>query len=454
MCGGHRPAGRPRLVRRGSVPSGDTRSGHHLDGRAPRILAHAIGTVDGKRYRWVLVGVSATVNSLAWSVRSTFAVFYVALLAEFGWRRGEATLGYSFSWLLLLVFSPLAGWLYDRWGARVVVPAGGLILGVALAVTGQVTARWHYYLAFGVLGGAGIAFIQVPAAAIVSRWFLRSRGAAMGVISAGASASAIVFYPMNTYLIAAFGWRAAFAIFGLLVAAVTIPLAAFVYREPPEPGDGRREVTVDRQPGTTDEWTLGRALCSTPFWAVFAMWGFGVIGYQIMTTHQVAHALERGFSAVTLGWVFGLGGACTVAGNVIGGSLSDRWGRERVFALGSAIGIAGIGSLAWLDGPEDLLSLLGYVVAGVGFGMRISLLTAIPADIFAGRNLGVILGAAQGGGGVGGLIGPFLGGWLFDVTGSYLIAFAVAALAIAVSAVAAWVAAPRRAREASHAIAR
>jgi MFS family permease len=184
------------------------------------------------------------------------------------------------------------------------------------------------------------------------------------------------------------------------------------------------------------------------------MWGFGVIGYQIMTTHQVAHALERGFSAVTLGWVFGLGGACTVAGNVIGGSLSDRWGRERVFALGSAIGIAGIGSLAWLDGPEDLLFLLGYVVAGVGFGMRISLLTAIPADLFAGRNLGVILGAAQGGGGVGGLIGPFLGGWLFDVTGSYLIAFAVAALAIAVSAVAAWVAAPRRAREASPAIAR
>ena len=187
------------------------------------------------------------------------------------------------------------------------------------------------------------------------------------------------------------------------------------------------------------------ALRSVPFWAVFAMWGFGVIGYQIVTTHQVAHALDRGFSAATLGWVFGLGGACTVAGNVIGGFLSDRWGREWVFALGSAIGIAGIGCLGWLDGPEDFLLLLGYVVAGVGFGMRISLLAAIPADLFAGRHLGVILGAAQGGGGLGGFIGPFLGGWLFDVTGSYQIAFAVAALAIAASAVAAWVAAPRRA---------
>jgi MFS family permease len=184
------------------------------------------------------------------------------------------------------------------------------------------------------------------------------------------------------------------------------------------------------------------------------MWGFGVIGYQIVTTHQVAHALDRGFSAVTLGWVFGLGGACTVAGNVIGGSLSDRWGRGRVFALGSAMGIAGIGCLGWLDSPEDVLLLLGYVASGVGFGMRISLLAAIPTDLFAGRHLGVILGAAHGGGGLGGFIGPFLGGWLFDVTGSYQIAFGVAALAIAASAVAAWIAAPRRARAARRATSR
>jgi MFS family permease len=389
-----------------------------------------------------VVAVSATLSLLAWSVRSTFAVFYVALLDQFAWRRGEAALGYSLSWLLLVVFSPLAGWLYDRWGARRVVSAGGLLLGVALALTGLVTALWQYYLAFGVLGGAGIACIQIPAAAIVGRWFVRSRGAAMGIISAGASASAIIFYPLNTFLILMFGWRTALALFGLLVAVVAVPLAGVLYRDPPDTLHGRREA-----PGTPSleiggDWTLGRALRSVPFWAVFAMWGFGVIGYQIVTTHQVAHALDRGFSAATLGWMFGFGGACTVVGNVMGGILSDRWGRGSVFAVGSAVGIAGIGCLGWLEGPEDFLLLLGYVVAGVGFGMRISLLAAIPTDLFAGRHLGVILGAAQGGGGLGGFIGPFLGGWLFDVTGSYQVAFAVAALAIALSAVGAWIAAP------------
>ena len=405
-----------------------------------------------RSYGWIVAGVSATVNSLAWSVRSTFALFYVALLGEFGWGRGQAALGYSLSWLCLLVFSPLAGWLYDRWGARIMVPAGGLILGTALALTGQATAPWHYYVSLGVLGAAGIAGVMTPAAAIVGRWFVRSRGAAMGLIAAGSSASAVIFYPLNTWLIVTLGWREALLVFGLVVAGVTVPLAALLYRDPPDDVDGvsapPKAAPGDPPPGPRDEWTLGAALRTYQFWAVFIMWGLGVIGYQIVTTHQVAHAAERGFDAITLGWVFGLGGACTVAGNLLGGALSDRWGSGWVFALGSGIGIGGIGCLAWLRGPADLPVLLLYAASGVGFGMRIALLAAIPAELFAGRNLGTILGAAHGGGGLGGFIGPFLGGWLFDVTRSYDLAFIVASLAIAGSAVAAWIASPRRARPA------
>ena len=394
-----------------------------------------------------MVAVSATVNSLAWSVRSTFALFYVALLGEFGWARGQAAIGYSLSWLCLLVFGPLAGWLSDRWGARLVVPLGGALLGAALALTGAVTSLGQYYLTLGVLGAAGIACIMMPAAAIVSRWFVRSRGAAMGAIAAGSSASAIVFYPLNTWLIVTLGWRGALVVFGLVVTLVAVPLAALLYREPPaDPAPEHGEVgrDADAPPAAPEEWTLGAALRTYQFWAVVAMWALGVIGYQIITTHQVAHAAERGFGPMTLGWVFGLGGACTVVGNLLGGVLSDRWGSGTIFAIGSAVGIAGIACLAWLGGPDDLPLLLLYAASQVGFGMRIALLAAIPAELFAGRHLGAILGAANGGGGLGGFIGPFLGGWLFDVSGSYGLAFAVAGLTVAGSAVAAWIAAPRR----------
>jgi MFS family permease len=130
-----------------------------------------------------------------------------------------------------------------------------------------------------------------------------------------------------------------------------------------------------------------------------------------------------------------------MAGNLLGGWLSDRFGRGWVFAAGSIVAMGGIGCLALLNGPEDWPLLVVYTASGFGFGMRIAQLAAIPADAFAGPHLGAILGVVQAGGGLGGAIGPFLGGWLFDLTGNYRIAFTAAALAVGGSAVAAWVAA-------------
>src|SRR5437762_13023802 len=103
-------------------------------------------------YRWMVVGVSTAVNALAWGARSTFALYYVAMLEEFAWGRGPTALGYSLSWLGFVVFAPVAGWPSDRWGTRTVVAGGGVVLGVALALTGQGTSLLQYYLAFGVLG--------------------------------------------------------------------------------------------------------------------------------------------------------------------------------------------------------------------------------------------------------------------------------------------------------------
>ncbi|GIX49402.1 MAG: MFS transporter [Candidatus Tectimicrobiota bacterium] len=403
-------------------------------------------------YGWVIVALSTLVNLLAWSVRSSFALFYAAFVRELGWGRGEAALGYSLSWLCLFVFSPLAGRLYDRLGPRVIIPLGGLLLGTGLALTGQVRASWQYDLTFGVLVAAGMAGVMIPAAAVLGQWFVRHRGTAMGFISAGSSVSAVLFYPLNTWLIAQLGWRYALAVYGLIVALGIAPLAACFYRRhPSEVGqtpDGIPEEAVGVADEPCQQWELPlRCALRTPqLWAVFAMWGLGVIGYQIMTTHQVAHALAQGFTPATLAWVFSLAGACTTLGNLLGGALSDRWGREWVFSLGTAIAIAGVVRFAALAGAHDTAGLLFYALAGVGFGMRIALLAAIPADLFHGPYFGAILGFANGGGGLGGFIGPFLAGLLYDLTGTYQLAFTISALALAGAAVSVWIAAPRRAR--------
>jgi MFS family permease len=398
-------------------------------------------------YRWVVVGVSTAVNALAWGLRATFALFYVAILDELAWGRGPTALGYSLNWLGFVVFAPIAGWLFDRWGARAVVTIGGLTLGVALALTAGMTSLAQYYLCFGLLGASGLACMIIPSTTIVTRWFVRSRGTAMGILSAGNSAGAVAFYPVNAWLIVTLGWRGALMAFGCAVAIATVSLA-LLYRDPPL--DEPRGLDPERARLTPEAWTLGRASRSLRLWAAFSMTALGVIGYQIMATHQVAHAVDRGFQQATVVWLFAFGAGCMMAGNLLGGWLSDRLGRGWVFALGSVVAIAGIGCLALIRGPHDLALLVLYTVSGFGFGMRIAQLSTIPADAFPGPHLGAILGVVQAGGGLGGAIGPFLGGWLFDVTGSYQLAFAAAGVAVAGSAIAAWIAAPRRPRVGRH----
>jgi MFS family permease len=395
----------------------------------------------------MVVGVSTAVNALAWGVRSTFALFYVAMLGEFAWGRGPTALGYSLSWLGFVFFAPIAGWLSDRWGTRTVVAGGGVILGVALALTGQVTSLTQYYLCFGILGAAGIAGMLIPSTTIVTRWFVRSRGTAMGVLSAGGPASAVAFYPLNAALIAMFGWRTALVVFGCIIAAATVSLV-LLYREPPVPADGAgADAGIGPTPRVPAEvWTLRRALRSVRLWAAFTMTALGVIGFQIMATHQVAHAVDRAVPRDSAVWLFAVAAACMMAGNLLGGWLSDRVGRGWIFVVGTVVAILGIACFALVRGPQDRALLLLYALSGVGFGMRIAQLSTIPADVFAGPNLGAILGVVQAGGGLGGAIGPFLAGWLFDVTGSYRLAFLAACVAVAGSAVAAWLAARPPAR--------
>ena len=394
---------------------------------------------------WIVVGLSTIVNALAWGVRATFALFYVAMLDEFAWGRGATAFGYSLSWLGFVVFAPIAGGLFDRWGVRIVVAIGGVILGAALVLTAGVVSLTQYYLYFGVLGAAGIAAMIVPSTTVVTRWFVRSRGTAMGILSTGNAVGAVVFYPLNAWLITTLGWRGALVVLGGALAVATT-LLALLYRDPP-PAPGRgADVSGAALRSTEDDQSLRRAFRSVRLWAAFSMTGLGVVGFQIMATHQVAHAVDRGFQQTTVVWLFAFGAGCMMAGNLLGGWLSDHFGRDWVFVLGSVVAIIGIGCLAAVSGPGDLALLVLYTVSGFGFGMRIAQLSTIPADAFSGPRLGAILGVVQAGGGLGGAVGPFLGGWLFDLTGSYRLAFVAACVAIAGSAVAAWMAMPRKTR--------
>jgi len=399
-------------------------------------------------YGWRIVAVAFAVNAVAWSTRASFAVLYVAMLHSMGWSRTQGVLGYALSWLLLAVFAPLAGWLYDRFGPRLVVPAGGVSLALGVALTSRVHAPWQFCLSYGPLVGFGIAATLSPSSALLSRWFVQRRGAALGINAAGASLGTVVSLPLLAVLIDTTGWRTALLWYGLFLLLVLVTLPALVYRRDPRDlgltPDGGAQVRAAAVRITSErDWRVSDALRTPSFWATFVMLMLGVVAFQVMTTHQVAYAADKGITTGRAAFIFGLLGIYQFAGNLGGGWLSDRWGRQPVFAGGSLLGVLAIAMLASLSGPQELWKLHLYAAAmGIGFGARISLLSAIPADAFGGPRFGLILGLLQAGSGIGGFIGPTLGGALYDASGSYTVAFIVAGAAVLLSGMAAWFARP------------
>lgn len=416
--------------------------------------AVACGVVMGNKgfYGWRIAAVACLVNAFAWSTRASFAAVYAAMLQDLGWSRTQAVLGYALSWLALVPGSPLAGWLYDRFGPRLVVLLGGLALALGVALTGRAATPLQYYLSYGGLVGFGITATLGPSSALLSRWFVRRRGTALGLYAAGSSLGTLLSLPLVGWAVAAIGWRATLLAYGAVLAAVLTLPPLLVYRTSPqalgqEPDGGVGPASPHRPVAGVPSWTVRAAMGTTAFWAAFAMLLLGVVAFQVLTTHQIAFVAGRGIRAERAAAALGLAGIFQLIGNLVGGTLSDRLGRQIVFQAGTLLGLAAVATLATVSGPSDFWKLpLFAVVMGVGFGARISLLTVIPADAFGGPRFGAILGLLQAGSGLGGFIGPTLAGLIVDLSGSYRVAFLSAGAAVLLSGLAAWYARPPRSR--------
>ena len=406
-------------------------------------------------YGWIIVAISVLILTLAWSVRVTFTAFYPAMTEELGWSSGNGTLGYSFSWLLQIVFSPVSGYLFDKFGLRVTISLGALALVLGLGLLSTVDSLWAYILYFGVIIGLGESLLLLPMAAVLPRWFVKRQGLAQGIAATGYAIGPIVFLPLMNYLIESIGWRQSFLVFAIIVGSL-IPIALLLCRGYPEevgqypdgaafPAEATQGQSVFDQEVDHPGPTLRQALSSMSFWALTASFFFGVVSYNILLVHQLPRATVVGMDQSLSVSLFGMAGFFTFLGVIAGGSLSDRIARKWVFGAGSVFAILGLALFASLQGPEETWKVVIYAIAtGLGFGFRLPLLTVIPADIFRGRSFGKILGSLQVGGALGGFVGPYLAGSLFDILESYAVAFALAATAVGLSGLLVWIAATSR----------
>ena len=387
-------------------------------------------------YRWWIVLLSFFTLAISRGMQATFTVFYPVLADTFHWSRASTAGIFSLGIIVDGIASPLTGVLVDRFGPRKVLPLGGILLAGGFFLAAGTTSQWHLYLGYGVVASVGMSFIgMVPHGAVLSRWFLRQRGTAIGIGYSGAAIGILIFAPLSQYLISLVGWRQAFVVLGMMAVVLVIPATPF-YRWPrPDEVEKVPSEPVTRGPRSNglsaQEWTTAKALRNLQFWLLFGSRILAAMGVQAVVTHQVAHVAAVGYSQMTAAAIFGLMGVFSIAGRILFGVISDFTRRENAFTLNVGIAVLGVVALMLVRGPGSLGLLYTYsILYGLAYGSRAILYSAISADLFSGASFGSIYGFFNVSIGIGGAIGSWFGGFVFDQTGSYLLSFALGIAAL------------------------
>jgi MFS family permease len=413
-------------------------------------------------YGWVIVGVSFLTLFLAVGIRFSFGVFYVAMLKEYGWGRGETAGAFSLAMLTNALFAMVSGTLVDRFGPRILFPLSATFLAIGLAAASRITAIWHLYLFFGVIMALGINTLSYgPHMALIPKWFVRRKGLAAGLALAGMGVGTMVMAPVIQFLIDTVGWRFAFFTLAGIVLVVVAPTTALFQRRSPEdvgqfpdgvvPGSrGAHIPHLEESPinirtsDLTEQWTLRAALRTRAFWwmgLVHFSVGFTI---SMVVVHQAAHVVDAGYSAGLAALVLGLVGLLRSAGGIFFGSFSDRSGREIAYTVGGTAALMGVLLFLLVRDTASPWMLYAFVILfGLGSGSTGPVGAAAAADLFPGNSLGRIMGTLIVGYGLGGALGPYLAGYLYDHTGNYTLPFLIVMAIIGLGILAMWMAGPR-----------
>jgi MFS family permease len=388
---------------------------------------------------YLALGVTVVTLALAYGVWYAYSVFLVALLREFGWSRSVLAGAFSIFTLVSGGAGPVLGALADRFGPRRLILIGGVLLAGSLWADSLVTRAWHLYLTFGLLTAVGVATAGwTPAVVMVQRQWKARLGLALGIAGSGVGLGIFLVVPLCQALIDGFGWRSAFRTLAILCALWILPATFLAIRDtPPSP----REPAVrggDGHPGAGDH-SLGLALANPSFRLIGLAVFLGSICSQTLHVHQAAFLVDHGLPAMTAASVISVVGASSILGKTGGGWISDHLSRELVYALGMIGMIFGVGVL-WLVAlaPSAWLALGYAVLFGLGYSVTAFIVPAMMSDRFRGPHFGSIFGATQVASALGSALGAWLAGRIFDATGSYAIAFSLAAAAAGVAVLSVW----------------
>jgi MFS family permease len=315
------------------------------------------------------------------------------------------------------------GGLTDRLGPRIVLTLCGFLLGVGCLLMSQITTLWQIYLFYGVIIGLGMSGVLVPLLSTVARWFHKRRNIMTGIALTGIGLGSLIAPPVAHRLISSYDWRVSYIILGALVLAVGVLAAQFLRRDPTRARHipyGREDVESQRLQKRDKGLSLWEAAHTRQFWMVFGIFVCLGFSYFSIMVHIVPHITDLGISAARGATILAALGGAGIVGNILGGA-ADRIGNKVVCVIGLIFASA---TLFWLVSISEVWMFYIFVaIFGIGYGICFTSESPLIAWLFGVSSHGLLLGIISFGFTIGAALGPLLTGYIFDVTGSYHVAF-------------------------------
>jgi MFS family permease len=373
-------------------------------------------------YGWVIVAAGALMTCISMGSMFSLAVFLQPMSVDTGWSRTGISTAMTIDFLAMGFAAFAWGAISDRFGTRLVVLAGAVLLGLGLVLASRATTLIEFQLLFGLIIGVAAGAFYAPMMAVAAGWFEHNRSLAVALVSAGLGMGPLTVAPFARWLIDAYDWRPAMLVVGVAAWILLVPAALLIRRPPvvlavapPPPAPG---VATPLAAAVAAPRLKASEALRTPQFAALALAHFACCAaHSGPIFHMVSFALGCGIPAMAAVSVYSLAGLSGLGGRLLLGVLADRLGAKPVLVAGLTVQALGIAAYLFVRELGELYAL--SVVFGIAYGGVMPLYAILARDYFGAHIMGTMFGAISALASLGMAFGPWAGGWVFDTYASY-----------------------------------
>ena len=384
------------------------------------------GKIKTIHYAWIILAGVMIISALRTGLRLSFGVFIDPLMDDFGWSRGSISLAYTISFLTVAPMTLVIGWLGDAIGARRTLVISALTLTAGMLLTATIQEPWQLQVYYGVIvGGMGTPAFHILLPVILTRWFTTRLGLATALMWSAVGFGPVVFSPLFRWAIDTAGWPMTFIIIGLGSGAIILVGTSFLHNSPQDMGldaHGDSASLADEAHTTTAPTpvlvTIARVRATYSFWALIAIHHLGCVSHSIVLAHMVSMAIFKGISGMEAALMISIASGVSIGSRFVMSMLSASKGSRTTLGLALMLQTAPIFILLWAD--SLWVFYLFAFLFGIGYGGEMVGFPIFNLQYFGvNAPLNTIYGNQMMGGTLGMAVGGWLGGYLFDLTGSY-----------------------------------